>query len=100
MAKTILISVVLLAGCGTLRITDDEVERIAQATGATTQAVTRNLLAPVVDPYAPGGAAAGGAAAGFLIMYATRAILKALQQKKKDDLLVQIQEAVHLKEPS
>lgn len=98
--KSVLISLVFLAGCGTLRITDDEIERIAIATGSATQAVTTRMLAPIIDPYAPGGAAAGGAAAGFAIMYGIRALLKTLQQRKKDDLFTQIQEAVHPKEQS
>jgi hypothetical protein len=75
------LTLLVLAGCGTLDISEEQIERIAEITRTTATTVGGTAVGVVTDPYVPGTGAGIGAVLGLGLAAGVRMLLKALQKK-------------------
>lgn len=96
LAAGVLFVVLAATGCGTLDISDEQIEHIAQIAGGVARDAVGVVVPPVPGSPAEEGAWTGLAAlAGLAIYQATRTALKALQKKKDDHLVNAVKRANH-----
>jgi len=85
-------SLLLLTGCHSLQISDEQIEEIVNAT-QNVVAKTVPLVTPVVDPYVPGASGGIAVVLAAAIAALVRWGLKALQKKKTDTIVEAVTQA-------
>jgi hypothetical protein len=84
----------LLAGCGMVPITDDQITEISQKMAAAAESGAK-LAKPILDPIVPGLTNIVAVFVGLLSGAGTKWGLKALQQKRREGLKALVREAGH-----